>query len=96
MLLFVCDVVADRCVVCVSGDTDGVGRCLVEAARNTGSDDNITAVVVFLRPVATIMEEEAQRIAQGQVSVAGQVLRRDCWAMDVGVPTSTIQLPFYN
>ncbi|XP_050714608.1 proteoglycan 4-like isoform X3 [Eriocheir sinensis] len=49
------------------GDTDGVGRCLVEAARNTGSDDNITAVVVFLRPVATIMEEEAQRIAQGQV-----------------------------
>nr|XP_027220107.1 protein phosphatase 1E-like [Penaeus vannamei] len=49
------------------GDTDGVGRCLVEAARNAGSEDNITAVVVFLRPVATLMEEEAQRIAQGQV-----------------------------
>ncbi|XP_045134818.1 proteoglycan 4-like isoform X4 [Portunus trituberculatus] len=49
------------------GETDGVGRCLVEAARNSGSDDNITAVVVFLRPVSTIMEEEAQRIAQGQV-----------------------------
>lgn len=61
--------VGELCFACVSGDTDGVGRCLVEAARNTGSEDNITAVVVFLRPVATIMEEEAQRIAQGQVSV---------------------------
>ncbi|KAK4295985.1 hypothetical protein Pmani_031485, partial [Petrolisthes manimaculis] len=48
-------------------DTDGVGRCLVEAARTTGSEDNITAVVVFLRPVTTLMEEETQRIAQGQV-----------------------------
>ncbi|XP_076038176.1 uncharacterized protein LOC143023514 isoform X3 [Oratosquilla oratoria] len=49
------------------GDTEGVGRCLVEAARSAGSDDNITAVVVFLRPVDILMEEEAARIAQGQV-----------------------------
>ena len=61
---------SDPIFLFVSGETDGVGRCLVEAARNSGSDDNITAVVVFLRPVSTIMEEEAQRIAQGQVSAA--------------------------
>ncbi|XP_071543855.1 uncharacterized protein [Panulirus ornatus] len=61
------------------GDTDGVGRCLVEAARNTGSEDNITAVVVFLRPVTTLMEEEAHRIAQGQVlePVPTSVLSKD-------------------
>lgn len=89
-----CGVVADPCVVCVSGDTDGVGRCLVEAARNTGSDDNITAVVVFLRPVATIMEEEAQRIAQGQVSVVKE--GAEGRAVGVNDSTSTIHLSCCN
>ncbi|KAB7498794.1 hypothetical protein Anas_02686 [Armadillidium nasatum] len=52
------------------GDTDGVGRSLVETARSAGSDDNITAVVVFLRPVSVLMEEETARISQGQVPEA--------------------------
>ena len=51
-----------------TADTAGVGRCLVETARSLGSEDNITAVVVFLRPVATLMEEEASRIAKGEAS----------------------------
>jgi hypothetical protein len=57
------------CIICVfvTGDCEGVGRCLVEQARRQGSQDNITAVVVFLRPVDVLMEEEAARRQAGEV-----------------------------
>ena len=40
----------------------------MEQARRQGSQDNITAVVVFLRPVDVLMEEEHARREAGLVS----------------------------
>ncbi|XP_018006649.1 flocculation protein FLO11 [Hyalella azteca] len=77
----------------VTGDCEGVGRCLVEQARRQGSQDNITAVVVFLRPVDVLMEEEAARRQAGEIP-EGEM--DPSWLMKKDAAPSTIYEIFSN
>ncbi|KAF2352224.1 PPM-type phosphatase domain [Trinorchestia longiramus] len=74
-------------------DCEGVGRCLVEQARRQGSQDNITAVVVFLRPVDALMEEEAARREAGEIP-EGEM--DPSWLMKKDAAPSTIYEIFSN
>lgn len=54
-----------------SGDTTMVAHKLVASARDAGSSDNITVIVVFLRdprsPLPTSTEEEEEAVVEGEV-----------------------------
>ncbi|KAM9332191.1 protein phosphatase 1E [Pholidichthys leucotaenia] len=54
-----------------AGDTSMVAHKLVASARDAGSSDNITVVVVFLRdprsPVPTSTEDEEEGVVEGEV-----------------------------
>ncbi|XP_034021468.1 protein phosphatase 1E [Thalassophryne amazonica] len=60
-----------------AGDTSMVAHKLVASARDAGSSDNITVIVVFLRdprsPPATSTEEEEESVVEGEEEVGPEL-----------------------